>query len=138
MANFMMFLGEQWVLVSVLLALIGVYFVTEQLKAGKQFSVHEVTRLMNRDEAVLLDIRDAKEYQAGHVVAALNIPFAKIDSRMTELEKYRDKTIIVVDKVGQHSASVSQKLRKAGFNTGRLRGGMNEWFGQSLPVVSKG
>lgn len=134
----MMFLGEQWVLVSVLLALIGLYFVSEQIKAGKQFSVHDVTRLMNNDEAVLLDIRDGKDYQAGHIVAALNIPFAKLDSRISELDKHKDKLIIVVDKIGQHSTSVSQKLRKAGFRTGRLRGGMSEWLGQSLPVVSKG
>ena len=123
-------------LVSTLLVLIYVFAFSEQKKAGKQVSVHELTRLLNGDEAVLIDLRDSKEYAAGCITGAINIPLAKLDGRMTELEKHRAKKIVLVDKIGQQSAPAGRKLRQAGYDIQRLRGGMGEWLHQSLPVVS--
>ena len=123
-------------LVSALLVLIYVFAFSEQKKAGKQVSVHELTRLLNGDEAVLIDLRDSKEYAAGCITGAINIPLAKLDGRMTELEKHRAKKIVLVDKIGQQSAPAGRKLRQAGYDIQRLRGGMGEWLHQSLPVVS--
>ena len=123
-------------MVSVLLMLIYLFAFTEQRKAGKQISVHDVTSLINSEEGVLVDIRDSKEYESGHIANALNIPLAKLDTRMVELEKHRDKTVVLVDKLGQHSASAGRKLRVSGFEVRRLQGGMGEWRSQSLPVVT--
>ncbi|PCH51907.1 MAG: sulfurtransferase [Cellvibrionales bacterium] len=123
-------------MVSVLLMLIYLFAFTEQKKAGKQISVHDVTSLINSEEGVLVDIRDSKEYESGHIANALNIPLAKLDTRMVELEKHRDKTVVLVDKLGQHSASAGRKLRVSGFEVRRLQGGMGEWRSQSLPVVT--
>ncbi|MBV1932002.1 MAG: rhodanese-like domain-containing protein, partial [Porticoccaceae bacterium] len=81
------------------------------------------------------DIRDSKEYQSGYIANAVNIPLASLDGRIVELEKYRDKTVVLVDKLGQHSASAGRKLKAAGFEVRRLQGGMGEWRSQSLPVV---
>lgn len=135
--EFFVFVSEQWVLVSVLLVLIYVFAFTEQVKAGKQLSVHDLTRLLNADEAVLIDLRDSKEFATGAITGALNIPLVKLDTRMSELEKYRDKQVVLVDKLGQQSASAGRKLRSAGYDVRRLRGGMGEWLHQSLPVVSQ-
>ena len=134
--DFFIFVSEQWVMVSVLLMLIYLFAFTEQKKAGKQISVHDVTSLINSEEGVLVDIRDSKEYESGHIANALNIPLAKLDTRMVELEKHRDKTVVLVDKLGQHSASAGRKLRVSGFEVRRLQGGMGEWRSQSLPVVT--
>ena len=134
--DFFIFVSEQWVTVSVLLMLIYLFAFTEQKKAGKQVSVHDVTSLINSEEGVLVDIRDSKEYESGHIANALNIPLAKLDSRMVELEKHQDKTVVLVDKLGQHSASAGRKLRASGFEVRRLQGGMGEWRSQSLPVVT--
>lgn len=134
--DFFIFISEQWVLVSVLMLLIYTFAFTEQRKAGKQLSVHELTRLLNQDQAVLIDLRDAKDFGAGHITGALNVPFGKVDERMAEFEKYREQDIVLVDKLGQHSASTGRKLRRAGFQVQRLRGGMSEWQQQSLPLVS--
>lgn len=123
-------------MVSVLLMLIYLFAFTEQRKAGKQISVHDVTSLINSEEGVLVDIRDSKEYESGHIANALNIPLAKLETRMVELEKHRDKTVVLVDKLGQHSASAGRKLRVSGFEVRRLQGGMGEWRSQSLPVVT--
>ena len=133
--DFFIFISEQWVTVSVLLMLIYLFAFTEQKKAGKQISVHDVTSLINSDQGVLVDIRDSKEYQSGYIANAVNIPLASLDGRIVELEKYRDKTVVLVDKLGQHSASAGRKLKAAGFEVRRLQGGMGEWRSQSLPVV---
>lgn len=136
MADFLVFISEQWVLVSVFLLLVYVFIFVEQAKAGKQLSVHDVTRMVNADQACLVDVREAKEYALGHIQSALNIPSAKIDERIAELESQREKVIIVVDKHGQQAAGVGRKLRQAGFNVCRLRGGMGEWLVQNLPLVT--
>lgn len=136
MANLLVFISEQWLLVSLFLALVYLFAVTEHFKAGKQLSVHDVTRLLNAGEALLVDIRDAKEYQSGHINLAINIPFSQLNTRLDELESSRERIVIVVDKLGQQAASAGRTLRRAGFKVQRLRGGMAEWQGQSLPVVS--
>lgn len=135
-ANFLIFVSEQWLLVSLFLALVYLFVLTEHFKAGKQLSVHEVTRLLNAGEAVLVDIRDAREFQAGHINQAINIPFSQIEARIAELESSRERILILVDKLGQQAATAARSLRRAGFKVQRLRGGMAEWQGQSLPVVS--
>ena len=136
MADFLVFVSEQWLLVSLFLALVYLFVLTEHFKAGKQLSVHEVTRLLNTDAAIVVDIRDAKEYQAGHINQAVNIPFAQLEARLAELESARERVVIVVDKLGQQAATAARTLRRTGFKFQRLRGGMAEWQGQSLPVVS--
>lgn len=135
MADFLIFVSEQWLLVSLLLALVYAFLMLEHIKAGKQISVHEVTRLINGGEAVLIDLRDAKEYQAGHILHASSIPLGQLNARLNELQDARDKTIVLIDKFGQQAASAGRQLRRAGFRVQRLRGGMAEWQAQSLPVV---
>lgn len=134
--DFIVFISEQWILVSSLLILGIVYLWLERLKGGKGVTVHEMTRLLNADEAVLVDVRDSKEFSAGHVVDAINIPHSSIAERAVELDKHKDKIIILADKLGQHAGHVGQVLTKRGMNVRRLTGGMSEWAAQNLPVVS--
>ena len=133
--DFFVFISEQWILVSIFVLLIYAFAFSERLKGGKPISSHEVTRLMNSDQALLLDIREAKDFNEGHVTHALNIPFAKLDSRLGELEKHRGKLLVVADKLGQQAGAAGKKLRKAGFDVRRLQGGMAEWSSQGLPLV---
>jgi len=133
--DFFVFISEQWVLVSIFVLLIYAFAFSERIKGGKPISSHEVTRLMNSDQAVLVDIREAKDFGEGHVTHAINIPFTKLDSRLTELEKHRGKVVVVADKIGQHAGAAGKKLRNAGFEVRRLQGGMTEWSSQGLPLV---
>lgn len=133
--DFFVFISEQWVLVSVFMVLVYLFAINERVKSGKPISPHVVTRMINTDEAVLVDIRDAKEYKAGHIAGAINIPVAKIMDRIAELEPHREKAIIVADKVGQQSGAIGRKLQQKEFSVLRLTGGMMEWQNQKLPVV---
>ncbi len=136
MTNFLIFLGEQWLLVSALLALVGLFMWTENRRAGDSISVHQLTAQVNGANALVVDLREPKEFREGHIVDALNIPFAKLADRMSELDKTRP--LVLVDKIGQHSASAGRNLKQAGFQVSRLTGGMSEWTGANLPVVKGG
>lgn len=101
-------------------------------------SSSEATQLINREDAVIIDIRDAKDFKAGHIAGARNIPQSKLDARLGELEKFKDKPAIVVCKQGQSSGIATAKLTKAGFTRAlKLRGGMAQWQADSLPLVRK-
>ena len=129
------FVSEQWLLITLLAALIGVFVLTEQRKSGKTLTTSELVRLMNNDEAVVIDVRSNAEFESGHIHGALSIHHQKLASRIAELEKYREKIIVVADKIGQHSGPAGKKLSAAEFNVRRLGGGISEWQGSSLPLV---
>lgn len=135
MEQFFVFVSEQWLLVSVLSALVIVYFWIEGGKAGKVLSVHEATRLINGGDTVIVDLREAKEFKQGHLVDALNIPHNRINDRVSELEASKAKTILLVDKMAQHTGNVGRILKGKGFDVARLRGGISEWQAQNLPLV---
>lgn len=108
----------------------------EVTRGGKSVSAQELVNLVNRDGAVVVDVRDEKEFGEGHIVNALNIPHANFAGRMTELDKYKEQPVVVACKMGQHSGMAGTMLRKAGFqNVARLQGGVTEWRNQNLPVV---
>lgn len=131
----MLFFSEQWLLSGILAVLVVALFFVESKKGGKSLSHHEVTRMVNGDEAIIVDVRDTNEYKSGHIVDALNIPHSKLAKRHDELEKYKAKTIIVVDKLGQHTTAAAKLLRDNGYTVNRMAGGMTDWVAQSLPVI---
>jgi rhodanese-related sulfurtransferase len=133
--DFFVFVSEQWILVSALMLIVYGYFWTEKLKSGQALSIHEVTRVINNDGAVILDIREAGDFKNGHLVGAINIPHNKVMERVAELEKSKDKTILLIDKVGQHSGPVGRLLKGKGFEVSRMQGGISEWQAQNLPLV---
>lgn len=101
-------------------------------------SSSEATQLINREDAVVLDIRDAKDFKTGHIAGSRNIPQSNLDERMSELNKLKSKPVIVVCKHGQGSGAAQAKLTKAGFERAlKLRGGMVQWQADSLPLVRK-
>ena len=129
------FVSEQWILISVLMALIYLFAWTERAKGGKSINTNELVAMMNADTAVLVDVRPQIEFQAGHIHGAINIPHTKVDGRIGELEKSRSKVLVLTDHMGQHAGGAGRKFSKEGYNVRRLSGGMAEWQGQSLPVV---
>jgi len=137
MANFIVFLGQQWMLVGVLLVLVFLYIQHDIKRGAPAISIHQLTTLVNRENALIVDVREATEFKDGHIVDALHIPFAKLKERSSELDKHKDKPIIVVDKMGQHSGAAGKQLKDAGFNVSRLDGGMTEWRNSNLPVVKE-
>lgn len=135
LANLIEFVSNHYVLSSLFVALLILLFITETRKGGKSLSNRELTALVNSGEGVVLDVRAKKEFDAGHIVDALNIPYEKLVGRTGELEKHKAKTIIVVDAMGQHAGTACRELQKAGFTAAKLSGGISSWRGDNLPVV---
>ena len=101
-------------------------------------SAAQATQLINRKDAVIVDTREAGDFKAGHIAGARNIPQSRLDDRMSELEKIKDKPIIVACKTGQSAGVTVAKLSKAGFaQVYKLKGGMMQWQADGLPVVKK-
>ncbi|GGY84026.1 rhodanese-like domain-containing protein [Cellvibrio zantedeschiae] len=133
--NFIQFLIQEWILTSLLAVLIIVYVMRERVKSGVPVTNNQLTALVNSDKAVILDIRPSAEFKAGHLVDAINIPYERINSDLATLEKYKSKTIIIVDKMGQYAGVAGRQLAKEGFEVRRLSGGISEWQNQNLPLV---
>ena len=129
------FFSHEWLLITTLVLLIYLYVWRDRIKSGRPVSPHEVTKLVNEGSAVVIDLRDPAEFKAGHIVGALNISYAKLSKETVEVAAYKDKTIILVDKLGQHAGAVGRLLGKEGFDVRRLGGGIAEWQGQNLPLV---
>ncbi len=138
MEQYIEFATNHWELVLAFVVTLLMLIISEMRKGGKTVSTFIATQMINKDGAAILDIRQKKEFQTGHILSSINIPLAEIDKRMNELEKYREKPIIVVCNLGQTSSGASKKLLDAKFaNVVRLQGGITEWKAQNLPVVKK-
>lgn len=136
MEQFFEFIGNHFILVSMFVFLLIAFFINEGKQGGAAISTSNLVTLVNREDAVIVDVRDGKEYSAGHIAGALNIPHSAMDTRLGELEAYRERPLVLVCKMGQHSGSVGKKLKAEGFeNVRRLSGGMAEWSASNLPVV---
>ncbi len=108
-----------------------------RLLAGSvpQVGALEAVQLMNRRDAIVLDVRDTTEYAAGHIPHARHIPFADLTGRLRELEKMKSRPVIINARSGTHSAKVCGVLKSVGFNeVFALRGGLGGWVEASLPV----
>ena len=131
----MVFISEQWFLITILCASVSALIFVEGQRSGKALSYHQVTHMLNNNLAILLDVRDTKEFSSGHIVDAINIPYTKLAERCDELKKHSEKTIIIADKMGQHAGAAGKQLKQNGYQVNRLQGGMTEWISQNLPVV---
>ena len=130
------FMGNHPFLIGSFVLLLALFVHNESRRGGHAVTAQELVNMVNRDNAVVLDVRDKKEFDQGHIVNAVNIPFANLSGRIDELKKYRDQPVVVACKQGQNAGSAGTLLRKAGFdNISRLTGGIAEWRNQNLPVV---
>jgi|TARA_B110000305_G_scaffold230112_1_gene281909 rhodanese-related sulfurtransferase len=130
------FISNHFLLIGLFVALVFAFVVNEGKRGGDSINTNTLVNLVNRDNALILDVRDSKDFSAGHIVDALNIPFSNFDKRVGELDKFKDRPIIVVCKMGQHASGVGGKLKTLGFEkVHRLGGGMGEWSASSLPIV---
>lgn len=137
MALFLEFLTQQWILVAALLAVIIMLVMHEARKSGPSLSPQQAINLINAQQGVFLDLRDAADYKQGHIVDALHIPAGKLTDRMAELEKYRGKPIVLVCKMGQQSGAAGKQLKAQKFEqVYKMSGGMMEWSNLQLPTVS--
>lgn len=136
MAQWIEFIANHYLLVAAFFIILGALLVTESRKSGQGVSPQAAVQLMNKSNAIVLDVRSVNEFKEGHIVDAINIPFAELSKRLGELDTYRKLPIIVTCAIGQHSGMAGRQLTDAGFEQViRLSGGISSWRAASLPVI---
>lgn len=135
------FVAHHWELclgfIIVLLLLI-LFEAHTRLTGMPQISPQQATLLINRQDAIVLDLRDNNSFIKGHVINAINIPATEIEPKSKQLEKYKETAIIIVLTVGQTSSKIYKQLQSKGFNKlYNLKGGIPAWQNAGLPVMKK-
>jgi rhodanese-related sulfurtransferase len=95
----------------------------------------EAVLLMSRNKALVLDVRDPAEFASGHIQGAKNIPVAELASRLKEIEKFKDKTILVHCQRGMRAKTACSILRAQQFSQlHNLQGGLDTWVEAKMPL----
>jgi rhodanese-related sulfurtransferase len=102
---------------------------------GAVVNTLQATMLINKEDALILDVREPAEFNAGHILNARNIPLGELDKRAGELSKWKDKPIVVSCASGNRSGSAVGTLKKQGFTRAvNLAGGFGAWRQAGLPI----
>ena len=102
---------------------------------GKEVGPLQAVQLINRRDAVVVDVREAAEFGSGHIAGARHIPQAQLESRLKELEKVKAKPIIIACATGNRSRAASALLQKQGYaEVYNLQGGLAAWRQAGMPL----
>ena len=113
--------------------------IQNKISKVKNITPAEAVTLMNKENAVVVDIRSVEDFKKGHLLGSINIPVAKIDKgSFSSIEKDKNSPIIMVCDSGTRSSGAAKKLVAAGFeNVSNLATGINGWTSASFPTTKK-
>ncbi len=118
----------------VAVAMVLVYEMRTHSESRLSISPQELIRLMNQG-ALLLDLRPAEQYQAGHLTGARQMNGEQILRAADTLKKHKEKAVVVYDDSGSLGAAAVRQLTAQGFTrVFALRGGLSAWRADNLPV----
>lgn len=136
MERFLEFMQHHPILFGILGILAVAFFLLESKRSGHKISPQALGSFVNREKAIIIDLRDAKEFREGHISGSRNIPLSSLSKHVDELREFKHP-IVMVCKMGQTAGSAVQQV--GGDHLYRLDGGILGWQGQNLPLVkSKG
>ena len=124
----------------IIVAIVAIYMlvwppISRQLSGVKDVGIMEVVQLINHKDAVVLDVREESEYYSGHVPHSRHIPLGALGKRHIELERYKNRPLVVVCRSGARSGRACGMLRKLGFEeVYNLSGGVGAWQQANLPL----
>ena len=132
----MEFINQNILLISIVVVSgLGLLWPMFARPSGNSVNPGEATLLINREDAIVVDVREADEFAGGHLPDARNIPGSKLAERISEIEKYKDKPVIVCCATGMRSNKACAELKKNGFSRiNNLAGGVDAWVGAGYPI----
>ena len=137
--NFLAFAGENQLLVLIFIGITAAIVYTEfsRLTSGfKPVDPAGLTALINRQDALLVDVSPAADFEKGHIAGAKNVQMSQFDADNKVLARVRDMPVAIVCRTGNTSADAARKLAKAGFKQVHwLDGGLASWTQAQLPLV---
>lgn len=137
--DFFAFLLNNWYLVLALVVILVLLFMPSlggRLGGYQEVEPTDAVKMINRENAQVVDVRDSGEWSGGHIIGARHVPLGELDQRVKKLEKFKDKPLIVNCRTGARSARACAQLRKQGFErVYNLKGGLVAWQNAGFPLT---
>jgi rhodanese-related sulfurtransferase len=121
-------------LIVVFILLLVIEFI-KQKQGGKSLTPHQVTHLINHENAVVVDLRTQDLYTSGHIPGSILIPFKELNEKFKKIEKLNAQPIVLVCANGIESQRAYIQLTKKGMKPSLLRGGLRAWRDANMPLV---
>lgn len=141
MQEYIEFAGRHTLLFVALAAVIALIIMTELrriMKGYKEVIPSEAVMLINKQDAMVLDVREANELGQGSIIDSKHIALSTLPERLDSLSNDKDKPILVFCKMGNRSAQACKLLLKNSYtNVFGLKGGINAWVNDQLPISKK-
>ena len=134
MPYFFEFLLTNWFLVLPLVVAISLFFYSENSRKATKLDPQEVIFQLNNKDALLIDLRNEKEFSKGKISQAIYVG-PDLENCKKEIEKNSEKPIVLFCQNGNKSDEFSKELKKSGTDTFILKGGINSWTADGLPLL---
>ena len=114
------------------------YEASRARSGGQSVGPMDAVRLLNQG-ALVLDVRSQAEFDSGHLLEAKHVPQDQLASSAEALKKYKDKVVIACCESGMRSGAAARVLQAQGFTkVVNLKGGLQSWRSENLPLVKPG
>ena len=138
MEKFLIFIGENFMAVLLLISLIAILVFYERKKGGTKIDASELTRLINKEEPYVFDLRSSSEFDSGTVSGAANIQSTDLVKGNAQFKVKEEDKIVLICKTGSNSSTAAGTLKKEGYtNVSVLAGGMMGWVQGGMPLAKK-
>ncbi len=132
------FAANHPILIAAVLLTIGIIVGVEiqrVRRAAEPVSTSRATRLSHNEDAVFVDTRRRKEFEAGHLPGARHVPAAEVEQYVKQLEKLRERPLVLYDDAGMEAQRAAKALARHGFaRLYELEGGLPAWHKANMPV----
>lgn len=128
------FVINHWILVTAFCAVAGL-LIANLVGTARGVSPLEAVNLINREDAVVVDVRAPEEFARGHLAGAINLPQAELEQARARLGAPAERPLLVCCQSGTTAGAATRRLRSAGYARAQvLAGGINAWRAANLPL----
>lgn len=130
------FAVNHWILVTAFFAVAGL-LLASVLTGASGVSVQQAVQRINREDAVVIDVRSTADFERGHIIDSISLPASDIEQAAERLKSHMNRPLLVVCASGSASNAAVRQLKSQGFTQAEvLRGGINAWQQDNLPLAS--
>ena len=135
MEQFSLFLDNHTLLASAFI-IVTAFIIWDYIDNTKHhINSTQAIKLINEQDAIILDIRAMADFNQGHIINAVNIPLNSLKKQLNQIQKYKDSPVIVSCKTGAQASMACKTLKENDFNqVYNLSGGMLSWQNANMPI----
>jgi len=141
MSSFSEFVNQNFILfagLAIIVALILRMEIKIALRGFSSVTPAQAVLLMNKENAIMIDVREDSERVKGHIQGAKHLALSAMKQRVSELQSHAETPVIAYCKLGNRSSQACEILKKSNFkNVMSLKGGIEAWQNNNLPIVKK-